>query len=102
MENEPYEITASEQWSDDEWYLNQEQRVFENNEGYISLQEGECTGRIIGGHIHCFTELLGTPYAPIVEEDCILYIEQDSEYLPQMFEGRLQQLLQTPYANHIK
>jgi muramoyltetrapeptide carboxypeptidase LdcA involved in peptidoglycan recycling len=102
MENEPYDILPSQQRSDDEWYLDQEKRIFEPNEGFVTLQEGECKGRIIGGHIYCFTELLGTPYFPIVDEDCILCIEQDAEYLPQMFESQLQQLLQTPYATHIK
>jgi muramoyltetrapeptide carboxypeptidase LdcA involved in peptidoglycan recycling len=102
MESDPYEIKPSNEWSDDERYLDQEKRIFEQNEGFITLQEGECKGRIIGGHIHCFTELLGTPYFPIIDEDCILYLEQDGEYLPQMFESHLQQILQTPYTKYIK
>ena len=75
--NEPIEVLPSETWSDDSWYIDQENREFIKNEGYVSIQEGEATGDIIGGNMSTFNLLQGTPYMPNLKEK-ILFIEEDS------------------------
>lgn len=75
--NEPIEVLPSETWSDDSWYIDQENREFIKNEGYVSIQEGEATGDIIGGNMSTFNLLQGTPYMPNLK-DKILFIEEDS------------------------
>ena len=74
--NEPIEVLPSETWSDDSWYMS---RKIENikNKGYVSIQEGEATGDIIGGNMSTFNLLQGTPYMPNLK-DKILFIEEDS------------------------
>ena len=44
--------------------LDQENREFIKNEGYVSIQEGEAMGDIIGGNMSTFNLLQGTPYMP--------------------------------------
>ncbi|MDR2190029.1 MAG: hypothetical protein LBP53_02305 [Candidatus Peribacteria bacterium] len=39
IESDSFDIIPSDQWSDDERYLDQEKRTFEQNEGYVILQE---------------------------------------------------------------
>ncbi|MGQ0515407.1 LD-carboxypeptidase, partial [Bacillus sp. D-CC] len=38
--NETIEVLPSEIWSDDSWYIDQENREFIKNEGYVSIHEG--------------------------------------------------------------
>ncbi len=38
--NEPIEIIPAETWSDDSWYMDQENREFIKNEGYVPIQKG--------------------------------------------------------------
>ncbi|WP_142335588.1 S66 family peptidase [Bacillus toyonensis] len=75
--NDSIEILPSETWSDDSWYIDQENREFIKNEGYISIQEGEATGDIIGGNMSTLHLLQGTPYMPSLR-DKILFLEEDS------------------------
>ncbi|MFB5253234.1 S66 peptidase family protein [Bacillus mycoides] len=75
--NEPIEILPAETWSDDSWYMDQENREFIKNEGYVSIQEGEATGDIIGGNMSTFNLLQGTPYMPSLQGK-ILFLEEDS------------------------
>ncbi|MEI6856297.1 LD-carboxypeptidase [Psychrilyobacter sp.] len=44
-----YKIDPSKMWSDDLWFLNQEVRIFNKNNGYKSLGKGRAEGKIIGG-----------------------------------------------------
>ncbi|MED1104394.1 S66 peptidase family protein [Bacillus paramycoides] len=75
--NTPIEILPAETWSDDSWYIDQENRGFIKNEGYVSIQEGEATGTIIGGNMSTFNLLQGTPYMPSLR-DKVLFLEEDS------------------------
>lgn len=101
MEDDSFDITDSLEWSDDERYLDQEKRVFEKNEWTIVLQEGECSWRIIGWNLECLCVLMGTPYLPILKEDSILFIEQDSEGNAPRFIRRLEQIFQSEYSKYI-
>ncbi len=44
-------------------------------EGLRVLRGGRAEGRLDGGCISIFAEALGTPYAPQITEDCILFLE---------------------------
>lgn len=102
MEAEPFDITDSHEWSDDARYLDQEKRIFEQNDGAIILQEGTCTWRIIWGNVECLCVSMGTPYLPILDEDTILFIEQDAEWNMPRFMRRLEQIFQSDFAKHVK
>ena len=65
-------------WSDDLWFLDQENREFEANEGYWIIHEGNAQGTIAGGNLCTYNLLLGTPYRKKFTEDTILFIEDDA------------------------
>lgn len=97
----PYEITASTHWSDDPWYLDQEDRHFIKNNGYIAIQEGDAEGRLIGGNLCTLNLLQGTEFMPSLK-DSILFIEDDEESHALTFDRDLQSLLHQPDARDIK
>ena len=102
--NEPIEILPAETWSDDSWYIDQENREFIKNEGYVSIQEGETTGDIIGGNMSTFNLLQGTPYMPNLQ-DKILFLEEDSlteKSTLKTFDRYLHSLMQQPNFEHVK
>ena len=97
----PYEIAPSETWSDDLWYQDQESREFIKQDGYLVLQKGKAEGVLIGGNLGTMSLLQGTEYMPSLENS-ILFIEDDDESHPQLFDRQLQSLLHLPYAKGIK
>jgi len=51
MEDGPITLAPSPDWSDDAWFLDQEDRRLEQGEGWWVLQEGEADGIIVGGNL---------------------------------------------------
>lgn len=97
----PFEIEPSEVWSDDPWFLEQEQRNFVQNTGYTILQEGTVSGKLIGGNLSTINLLQGTEYMPSLHNS-ILFIEDDEETHARIFDRQLQSLLHQPDAAGIK
>jgi muramoyltetrapeptide carboxypeptidase len=97
----PYEIYPSTHWSDDPWHIDQENRNFIEQQEYLVLHEGEAEGKLIGGNLSTINLLQGTEYMPSLK-DAILFIEDDYESHPQIFDRQLQSLLHQPDANGMK
>jgi muramoyltetrapeptide carboxypeptidase LdcA involved in peptidoglycan recycling len=76
FDDQPFDLQPSEYWSDDAWYVNQDNRNFIENPGYAVVQSGKAVGRIVGGNLCTFNLLQGTPYMPSLENS-ILFIEDD-------------------------
>jgi muramoyltetrapeptide carboxypeptidase LdcA involved in peptidoglycan recycling len=91
----PYEVEPAEHWSDDPWYLNQDNRDLVPNPGYEVLNEGEARGTLLGGNLGTLALLFGTPYMPDLE-GTILLLEDDEEIQPHHFDRTLQSLLHQP------
>jgi muramoyltetrapeptide carboxypeptidase LdcA involved in peptidoglycan recycling len=72
----PFAPLVSKEWSDDEWYIDQERREFHPNPGPRTLREGRAEGTLIGGNLDTLNLIQGTPYFPSVP-DPILLIEED-------------------------
>jgi len=75
--SEPYIIRPSGEWSDDEWYMDQENRIFRANEGPVVINAGCATGTLIGGNLCTFNLLQGTRYFPNLK-DALLFVEEDN------------------------
>jgi muramoyltetrapeptide carboxypeptidase len=97
----PYEIQPSPTWSDDKWFLDQEDRNFVEQDGYTVIQEGEAEGTLIGGNLCTLNLLQGTEFMPSLK-DSILFIEDDEESHIHSFDRNLQSLLHLPDAGGIK
>jgi muramoyltetrapeptide carboxypeptidase LdcA involved in peptidoglycan recycling len=101
---EPFEILPSTEWSDDAWYLNQDDRIFIPNDGPKIINEGEAEGISIGGNLCTFQLLHGTEYMPSLE-DTIVFIEDDDmtgDYFPFSFDRDLQSLIHQPDFKGVK
>jgi len=73
--NRKAEITASNQWSDDTWFLDQENREFIDNEGWWILHSGNAKGELSGGNLCTYILLNGTPFQTKFAKDTILMLE---------------------------
>lgn len=74
---DPIIIQPSDQWADDAWFLDQDNRKFYPNNGYTVIQSGQAAGTIIGGHLGTLMLLAGTEYMPSLE-GAILFLESDA------------------------
>jgi muramoyltetrapeptide carboxypeptidase LdcA involved in peptidoglycan recycling len=97
----PFDINPSPTWSDEPWYLEQEDRAFIEQDGYLVLQEGSSSGRLIGGNLSAINLLQGTEYMPSLLGS-VLFIEDDEESHIYNFDRKLQSLLHLPDAKGIK
>lgn len=101
IEEGPYELLPSKKWSDDPWYMNQEERIFIENNGYWIINHGHGTGKIVGGHLRCINSLQGTDYW-LGLNNSILIIEEDAEINPALFDRQLQSLIHQPDFNGVR
>lgn len=68
-------VQPCQEWSDDpEWFINQEDRHFNKNDGFWIINSGSATGTLIGGEMTTFQLLYGTQYMP-TDNDLILALE---------------------------
>lgn len=100
--DERVELKASEAWSDDLWFLDQEKRCFIQNEGWWQIHQGSAKGTIIGGNLCTFNLQLGTEYRPKFEKDTILFLEDDEESGLVHFERNLQALINQDDFKNVK
>lgn len=90
---ESLSLQPSDTWSDDPWFLDQSNRNFMPNKGYVVVNEGLAQGRIVGGHLRCLGALQGTEFWPSLK-DTILFIEEDEETTARLFDRLLETLTQ--------
>ena len=93
--NEPIQVEPSAQWSDDDWWINQDKRKLIQNKGFVHIHEGMAEGTIVGANICTLNLLQGTEYMPSLK-NCILFIEDDYESVPHAFDRDLQSLIHLP------
>lgn len=101
LSNEEYTIENSEDWSDDHWYMDQENRKFHKDEGIKILKEGQGEGTIIGGNLCTLNLLQGTEYMPDLSGS-ILFIEDDGLTFPENFDRDLQSLIHQKNFDKVK
>ena len=95
-------VKPSKEWSDDLWFINQQDRNFIPNEGYWTIHQGEAQGTLIGGNLGTFNLLLGTAYRPAFEKDTILFIEDTEGADILDFERNFQALIYQPDFQNVK
>ncbi|GLY09418.1 S66 family peptidase [Pseudobacillus badius] len=97
----PFELEAPDTWSDDKWYLDQEDRTYYPNEGPLAVNEGKAEGRLIGGNLCTLNLLQGTEFMPSLK-GAVLFIEDDNETHLMKFDRDLQSILHLPEAKDLK
>lgn len=101
MSMDTFVLTPSGQWSDDEWYKGQEKRKLVANSGYITIQEGEATGIIVGTNLCTLNSLQGSSYFPSIDGS-ILFLEDDYLSSPDVFDRNLQSLINIDTFSGVK
>lgn len=101
---EPIELGAARAWTDDPWFLDQNDRHVEPNAGWWVLSEGTDTaveGRLVGTNLSTLALLHGTEFMPALD-GAILFVEDDFESQIHHFDRQLTSLLQQPGAAGIR
>jgi muramoyltetrapeptide carboxypeptidase LdcA involved in peptidoglycan recycling len=103
MEEGPFDVEPSPAWSDDAWFLDQENRTFVPNAGPRTIAGGVAEGTVVGGNLCTLNLLHGTTWMPRLE-GAILFVEEDAQAgdvgAPE-FDRNLQSLLHQPGASEI-
>lgn len=93
MQEDPYDVHPSNQWSDDLWFLNEENRLYQNTKWEV-YSAGQAEGVLIGGNLCTLNLLQGTKYMPH-NDNAILFIEDDELTNPVSFARDLTSILQS-------
>ncbi len=104
MSEEDYVVKPSEFWSDEAWFMDQENRHFFPNEGPWVINPGEASGTLIGGNLCTFNLLQGTSFMPDLK-NTILMLEDDNlagDYSLVEFDRNLQSLIQCKNFSKVK
>lgn len=102
MSDKPFELKPSNNWSDDMWYKNQNDRNLIKNEGFLIINEGEAEGTLLGANLCTFNLLQGaTEYFPSLKNS-ILFIEDDAMSNAVTFDRDLQSLIHQHQFEEVK
>lgn len=97
----PISVQPCKEWSDDpEWFINQEDRHFNKNDGFWVINSGSATGTLIGGEMTTFQLLYGTQYMPAGNDLILaLEIEGGNKYV---LDRILQSTIHQPWFKNIR
>ena len=101
LDGRPLQVRPAREWTDDPWFLDQDDRHPMPNDGWWPLRPGTAAGRIVGGNLCTLNLLQGTPWMPSLD-GAMLFVEDDSESSPHTFARDLTSLLQLPDAAGIR
>ena len=76
----PYNIKQPLFWSDE--FINWEEKTKDKElrpNNWISVTNGQATGRVIGGNLNTIQGIWSSPYMPCIQEGDILFIEDSSK-----------------------
>lgn len=96
-----YLVRSSDTWTDDEWWINQENRNSQKSLGWDVVNIGMAEGIAIGGNISSFSLLKGTEFMPDLS-GYILFLEEEGAYSIRSFERELYSLIQQLVLKNIK
>lgn len=101
MQSDPFTIEHSLTWSDDPWYIDQENRNFIPDKEFRQLVNGSGEWRIVWGNIRWLACLQWTQYMPDLT-DTILFLEEVAETNWPLFDSLLQSLIHQPNFSWVK
>jgi muramoyltetrapeptide carboxypeptidase len=104
MANDKFEIKSSDNWTDDSWYKDQDNRQLIKNEGWQVINKGKASGTILGANLCTFNLLQGTEYMPNLKNS-ILFLEDDDlagSSSDVEFDRNLQSLIHLPNFNGVR
>lgn len=100
MQEAPLELSAAREWTDDLWFIDQDDRHPVANPGWWPIAPGSASGPIIGGNLCTLNLLQGTRWMPSLD-GALLFLEDDDLSNPVEFARDLTSLLQVPDAEGV-
>lgn len=91
--DDPVDAAPASTWSDDLWFMDQDDRNIRPNDGHWVLQPGHADGRLVGGNLCTLNLLHGTPWMPDLT-DTVMFVEDDNESSIPTFDRDLTSLTQ--------
>lgn len=88
----PFEVIHSDYWSDDPWFIDQNNRNFIPDNEYWIINKWNASWKIIWWHARCLACLQWTKYMPKLENS-ILFLEEDAETNWPIFDRLIQSLI---------
>ena len=101
MMDKPIDLKPSANSSDDNWWIDQDNRKLIKNDGWMVINSGEAEGTLIGGNLCTLNLLQGSEFMPNLE-NTILFLEDDEESKPHHFDRNLVSLIQQPGFENVK
>jgi muramoyltetrapeptide carboxypeptidase len=89
------QVDHSARWTDDAWYLDQDDRTERSTDGPWVLTSGEASGQLIGGNLSTLSLLQGTEHMPGLDGS-VLFLEDDYLSFPENFDRQLTSLSHQP------
>jgi muramoyltetrapeptide carboxypeptidase len=96
-----WSIEHAAEFTDDLWFMDQDNRTVNATSGPWILSEGTATGTVIGGNLGTLRLLQGTDFMPSLD-GAVLFVEDDGAADVHEFARSLASLLQTPGAEKIR
>ena len=100
FDDEPLVVQAAPNWTDDLWFLDQDDRHPRATDGWWQLSPGTASGRVVGGNLCTLNLLQGTANMPSLD-GALLLLEDDSLSDASTFARDLTSLLQQPGATGV-
>ena len=97
----PFDILPDENWSDDVWYKDQNDRNLMANKGWLIISEGKAEGTVLGANLGTFNLLQGTDFMPQFE-GTILFLEECAPAQAWDFDRELQSLIHRSDFGQVK
>jgi muramoyltetrapeptide carboxypeptidase LdcA involved in peptidoglycan recycling len=98
---EPVKLAPAANWSNDTWFINQNNRTFVTNKGWDIIRRGRAAGKVIGGNLCTLNLLQGTPFMPSLC-DSVLFLEDNFQSDAVEFDRNLQSLLHHQHLSGLK
>ncbi|MBM7767886.1 S66 family peptidase [Glutamicibacter nicotianae] len=96
-----WSIEHATEFTDDLWFMDQDNRSVNATSGPWILNEGAATGMVIGGNLGTLRLLQGTEFMPSLD-GAVLFVEDDGAADIHEFARSLASLLQIPEAEKIR
>ncbi len=92
MTQGPYVPAQAERYVDHPWRDQDSSSSLRESSGWRVVRAGACSGRVVGGNLSSLCLLLGSPFMPSLN-DAVLFIEEDEDVGPRMFDRYLESVL---------
>jgi muramoyltetrapeptide carboxypeptidase LdcA involved in peptidoglycan recycling len=77
LDHGPLETRPAPEWSDDEWWPDQDGRRVETSTGWLVINSGRAEGTVQGGNQCTFNVLHGTELMPHLHSS-VMFLEDDA------------------------